>query len=349
MIPKKRNIDGKRVLHSRRGDDIVWNDPDIVLTINMNVDASGKSITQNFGVNMNIYVRYGFGEHVSKIRIYENTNSFSKDLDSGVDGNPVYTGLGIVWRNNYIYLEDPDLIEQLTITSSVNLVMQQLNFISVFQNLKKLDYGTNTSNLLNSFPYSSKLPNLEYLRCRPSGSSDGAGFYADWGTLSKLKWAHLTGGPAITGFNPFVGLPPNLYYFRFFFLSPWEMDLADYFTGNRIGVYVQPQNGVSEHRLKYSGGAVFPPVISEDPLYPIDYIVYQPNQVHYKVQGDELSQFILDFANQVTSVTTLQKRIRFAGSTPNTSYSDPSQSLFTTYIEALEHITETLGVTVQFT
>lgn len=349
MIPKKRNIDGKRVLHSRSGNNIVWNDPDIVLNININVDASGKSITHDFGANTNIYVRYGFGEHIGDVRAYLNTNSFSKDLDSGVDGNPVYTGLEPIWRNNYIYIEDPDLIEQLTLTSSVSNTMQHLNFISVFPNLKKLDYGTNVSSGFSSFPYALNLPNLEYLRCRPSNGPSGEGFYADWGAFTNLKWAHLTHGPSIVGFNPFEGLPPNLYYMRFYFLSAWEMDLADYFTGNRIGVYVQPQNNVSEHRLKYSGGAVFPSVISEDPLYPIDYIVYQTDKVHYKVQGDELSQFIIDFANQVTSVTTLQKRIRFAGSTPNTSYSDPSQSLFTTYSEALAHITETLGVTVQFT
>ena len=57
----------------------------------------------------------------------------------------------------------------------------------------------------------------------------------------------------------------------------------------------------------------------------------------------------MDFANQVTSVTTSQKIIRMVGMTPNTSYEDLSQPLFTTYASALAHITGTLKVTVRFT
>lgn len=125
------------------------------------------------------------------------------------------------------------------------------------------------------------------------------------------------------------------------------LDLKNFWNGNpnRMSVNMDNFTGTS---VTYSGGAKFPSVFSDIAGYGINYIYYHGENTGSKLTGTALSRFIVDFANQVTSVTSVNKRMRFVGSTADENYTDISQPHFTTYIAARAFITNTLGINLTF-
>ena len=288
-------------------------------------------------------------------------NRIDKNINRGIDGNSKtapFNETGFYFNKLYLSEIDRESITRLAFEAGSNIYIVSCTLNSPFPNLKifeqvvptRANFTVNIDTVSpGKFPESlaTNAPNLEKLSIRSSTSSS-----AEWTglpLLTSLKYLRLHLTPQNNNFNIFSHLPPNIYYFRSYFLSGITMELSEYYTGNRVGLYLEPQNNVSTHKLTYTGKAIFPSVISEDPNYPIDYIYFSTNNIKQKLTPTEVSKFLMDFANQVTSVTTSQKIIRMVGMTPNTSYEDLSQPLFTTYASALAHITGTLKVTVRFT
>lgn len=358
-VAQKKFNSEKRIFHSRQDNSIVWNEPDITLRNGINItNTTGAGVTYNFVKTLDyIVVRWGIGQNENLIKKFENTNLISKSLEKNLDNNGNWDTQNQSWNNNFFYIPNVDDIEEMVISSTlpnVFAVFELITFNKPFVNLKKIDFGNSALNLFSNFTsFISNLPNLYFLRLRLANGNVPSAFN-DLKNITSLKWLYITASPVLSeanAVNVFAQLPPNLYYLRFYMLGNYSFELSEFFTGKRIGLYLQPQNSLNSQTVTYAGGAVFPTILTEDSRYPIDYIVNQPSGIANKLNGDALSRFIVDFANQVNavSINSAGKRIIFSGSTPNTSYTDNSQPLFKTYASALNHITTTLGITVTFT
>ncbi|WP_313215007.1 hypothetical protein [Soonwooa sp.] len=217
----------------------------------------------------------------------------------------------------------------------------------------------NTGMSLNTSQNLSYLKNTKYLLL--VGFVGWESRLSEYSIFSKVKFLVSRTESNISVLD--AGGFPNAEIIQWYFNStasanPKYVDIAKFFRGTAKLVKIYKQHASVRVYLSYKGGARFPSVIelseslnftgfSADGIF---YVNAESNIIE-PVNPDELSRFLVDFANQVTAVNlpTAQKLIRIAGSSPNTSYTDNSQPKFKTYSAALNHITTTLGVTVQFT
>lgn len=269
--------------------------------------------------------------------------------------NIFQTGANTISRNlngsivnqftNLYTWNDTNLITEINF-SSTNCQITNMVFKNLMVNLKKLQNTVLTNGLfLGDFNFLSKTPNLDILKAVVSTNATNSTALLN----SSIKYLMILGAMnvAITS-----NLPTNLRYLHFMYSGGHIIDLKNYFNGVRCGLYFQLQNFNNlGDKLHYTGGALFPSVISEEAGMPVDYILYQGNGVGTKLTSDMFSQFIIDFANQVTAVNLVNKRIFVSGTTPNTSYTDNSKPIYKTYNDAFNFITKTvvsggLGVTI---
>ena len=371
---KYKYYKGKKILFSITGTEVVTGASD---RIQNNSSCMKFALSSNTAVNESI-------DNIFLLHLYPNNNhsrvvrwdnkqyiynasfdlreytglTISKNVNRGVDGNDKTNPInGSNYYTNRLYLTDEDRnsITKITFECATSIFISNIYFADYFPNLREIEqlYPSRVNGII-SFgdgvfcqSLAEFVPNLEKLVVRSgTGSNDT---WNDLPLLTSLKYFRSHYAPSRADFNIFTHLPPNLYYFRIYFIREMTMELSEYYTGNRVGLYLEAQNGISTHKLTYTGKAIFPSVISEDANYPIDYIYHSTSNINQKLTPTEVSKFLMDFANQVTAVTTSQKRIRLTGMVADELYEDLSQSLFTTYASALAHITGTLGVTVQFT
>lgn len=336
----KKISNDKRIIQKRYKDKLSYNDADF--RMELEIQAAAGTVIGDFEISVSntqvMWSSWNIGTNANRIKVHEDTNTMIKTFRSGVDGNGDF-------GNNYInfltvgsvYFSDLNF-NTMRIKGGTGL--KQYKWLSTDKTFTNVEYLYNTLNLHGSFVYVTYFPNLKYLEHYYSAQGTSDDNYLLTTKLEVLK----LGATDIDYSGLFSKFPPTLKYFhclgRF---GVAGFDLSNYFTGNRIGV------SINCRVLTYSGGAIFPSIL-EDSLYgAAEYIVYQQSNIATKLTSDMVSRFIVDFANQVTACNLRNKRMRFQGSTPNTSYTDNSQPLFTTYASALAHITNTLGITVQFT
>lgn len=343
----KKYSEENRILQTRSVSDVYFIDPDIEFTNGYTVpenNLESKIATITFDkVLTKAAARFNIGTNAELFKNYSGTNAITKDLNENTDGNGPRPGAASnFFYKNYLFLmeQDKSLIAKIS-TPSTSLEITPIGGNIIFnhgwESLKEIDFsvGTFVDNINTEV-----LPVLKILKLsfnRSTNENTFTGFKS-----SSLKYINLNRG-LIVDILPLLPLSVIYAHLRGY-ATEMIIDLKNYFIGHRMGVYVD-----NARALGYSGGAVFPAVISDDTDFRIEYILYQNSNVVNKLTGNSLSRFLLDFANQVISVECFYKRIRVRGSTPNTSYADLSQPLYKTYNEALSYITGTLGVTVTFT
>ena len=289
-----------------------------------------------------IVANWHYGNNTYKFSEYRNTKSFSKVTKINSDDNGPGNGALYQAFNGYVYLSDISSVESLMVSSN----------------------GTGIQSVSVNIPV--KLPNLKTYNCTIAQNPDWSFLEAMEGVVnlqfqtSTVGWSNissLTNSNLVSfiysGYNTSTIdimsiIPASLVYLRITQMSSQIIDIGRYFNGTRLGLSLSSNQSVRQ--VTYSGGAMFPSVMNDHSDYKIDYIFQILNLTSgLKMTPDEISRFLVDFANQVTACNLTNKRMRFQAHTTNTSYTDNSQPLFKTYATALAHITNTLGITVQFT
>lgn len=301
----------------------------------------------NFHTNQDIYSLWGIGDNKTIPRKNSNTNSVSKDANNNSDNNGVLPPIAL--SRNFIKLSNPLAVEKLTITDSVN----SCNTIDGTPNIKlpnlKQFIFTNNINIKSSNIVSFEkiqAPLLEKLDIRVQ--QEGV-MFPTISVFPNLKWCRLIGRD-INYSTLMSNISSDLEYLSIHLNTRSVVDIGNFFNGTRKALEIVPPYSSIDQGYIYNGDAVFPSVITDSEDFPIDYIFQLRTYIDsIKLTPDMVSKLLIDFANQVTSVTTTLKRIRLQAMPANTSYEDLSQPLFTTYASALTHITSTLGITVQFT
>lgn len=322
-----------------------------------NTGASPRWLKYDFGViQEKIIVHKAWGDNNSKMLVFENVSSITLNGNPEEDGNG--TASTSMSYHLHFWLSNPeDIVSMVWSSNSANnrTAFGKLQLDSSFINLEYFYVSRADSLGVTSFNQSkvTHLPKLKYLildsdnptlmnnlRFNESTSlrvykNLKESYSTDWifGSIKYLNCRYINSHKHFeidSFFNNGV---------RSF------LNIGTYFNGAAIGNIL--------YGMRYYGNAIFPKHITDSdiPLEIPEYIIYLANN-HFLVEPltpDELSQLIIDFANQVESIDVLNKKIRLQGLTPNTSYEDLSQPLFTTYTSALAHITDTLGITVSFT
>lgn len=313
--------------------------------------SDDRFVTYNFHTKLSFIVRcYGYtvDDFISKIDVSRDVSTFTKNLTVGEDGN--YSGYTTEPRLNLIYLPEDELskITKITCTSSSGGGLHTNVLFKLYKslpNLKELDLKTNTNmGRTRDVDFLNFTPNLKILKYRGF-----AGIALK--NHSSLKYVDI----ANADIPSFIeNIPNNVECILLNYVLENNIDLEKIFKGSVKSLTMSKSNAQAGLTINYNGGAIFPSIItntdSDFNLGPIlSWTITDQNKGN--LNGSVLSQFLIDFANQVTSVDlpTAQKLIRLRGLTPNTSHEDLSQPLFTTYASALTYITNTLGVTVQFT
>ncbi|WP_234110116.1 hypothetical protein [Chryseobacterium sp. R2A-55] len=287
-----------------------------------------------------IHVRWGSNDNL--MQEFFNVSEVTVDLTAGVNGNggtigqTSSTNFGI-----YFFISNPELVENMVWTTSSGntrtawgTAYLSERFINLkFLSIARADTLNNLSNIA--------LPTIQKLIILGDNTST---WNATAAGFTELK--HLTLG---VFFMDFSQLPTTL---RFLdgSIRNLNIDLKNFFINtNRMGLRVTALSSLTG-RVVYTGGAIFPPHIFEEPEMPISVIfeIYNLNTIYERPSPDMVSQFLIDFANQVLSVTLVNKRIAFTGCPPNTDFTDNSKPLYKTYQEAYNYIRYTLGVTITF-
>lgn len=337
----KIQIGGNRVLQRRRTDAVLFNDADIKISVTVNKSdrTTVGSLIVTFNKSLDIIANYGIGAN-SKIFKKVTGTSITKSFNINEDNNGAGNGSNLEeFSDNFFYLSAFDVTSITIGRTSDGIQTTTLQLLTLLPNL--LTY-------VNSIPQS---PDFTFLNSVPSviNLDFMAGTQNTWNNgYASLKNSNLK-ALVVRGYNgantPLINnLPNSLYYFRCVQLEGLQVDLKDFFTGNRVGfVSIGASIGGPVNRISYSGGAVFPSVLTES-VQSVDYILYQSSNVPNKITGDEFAQWLIDFANQVTAINLATKRITVQGTSPNTSYTDNSKPLFKTYTAARNHVVNTLGI-----
>ncbi|WP_027381879.1 hypothetical protein [Epilithonimonas caeni] len=334
---------GNRSLQRRISDNIVFNDADIKILVGISKTdrTTAGSLVVTFNKSLDIIANYGIGTNAN---IFKKTtsNSISKTFNINEDNNGSGNGLKDEdFPNNFFYLSIFD-ITSITISQTSNGIWK--TELQIFTNFPNLVNYTSSINQSPDFTFLSSLPgitNLDFAVSVTNGWAAG---------LTSLKNSNLK---ALTlrsynSVNPplMQNLPATLYYFKCTQLEGLQVDLKDYFTGNRVAfVSMGNSAGGPVNRLTYSGGAVFPSVLTEN-VQAVDYLLYQSTNTPNKLTSDQFSQFIIDMANQVTAVNLTTKRITVQGTSPNTSYTDNTKPIYQTYTAARNYLIGTLGIVI---
>jgi|GEM_PF-5048787 len=335
---KEIAVTGNRVLQVRTKGDRVFTNYDFTFRSSFPGSVVSGTVTLTImGSSQKTIVVWGIGGNADIFKSQTTPSSFVKDFTSGADNNG--TLVSNSYYDNYVFFEDLEKVTGISITSSNSNLYSaiSLGFLNKMPNLKQVNLSNDrVSNFATLFTH----PTLERitLSLDPSGGA-AINLRNAIATAPALKW--LTTNGYNTNLTAIVDvLPASVKYYRWSTFPNLAIDLKDYFNGNRVGLHAS-----YEGKLSYSGGAIFPSVLSEDSGQEIPYILYQNSQVSRKLTSDEFSQFIIDMANQVTSVTLANKRIYVSGTTPNTSYTDSSQPTYTTYTAARNRLVA-LGITI---
>lgn len=326
------------ILGVNKNRELVNGDPNIILDI-ATPSSSGFNIGYTFSVNSNQnYFTVYFKDIVSKITTGQNISSVTRNIS---DSQPDHINPPIGSSPAYIFFSEYSTTTSFNITWSYaygslkNMIFKkphpELLTVSAFYNIRSLHAGISPNQNIDYLPklrmfsgtYTSALKNL------PS--------------LTRL-FVNLTFDTAVSNEFSATSNFPKLRQLSGLIIG---LDLKDFWNGNpnRMSVNMGNYTGTS---VTYTGGAIFPSVISDADGFSIDYIYNQEANTTTKLTGTAFSKFIVDMANQVTSVTSTQKRIRAIGSSPDTSYTDNSQPYYKTYNTALAYL-NSLGVNISFT
>ena len=120
-----------------------------------------------------------------------------------------------------------------------------------------------------------------------------------------------------------------------------SLDLATILTGKLHQFFV-----VRVASLSYSGGGIFPSVITPTEYYTGNVIFQFPPTTVTTIDITSLNKLILDFANQVTTVTIINP-LMLTGRTPTNAYTDNSQPTYKTVAAALTYMRNVLGITIR--
>ncbi|PZU91639.1 MAG: hypothetical protein DI529_00285 [Chryseobacterium sp.] len=315
--------------------------------VNCTVNATDRSAVGSLVVTFNkplssIIGNYGIGANANSFKILNNVNSISKSFATNVDNNGAGNGSNYETFSNNILLSETAGITSITISQSGTGF--QSASISLGEEFSDL---VTYSITIPQAPNFSFLANIPLIKVLNFGISTGTFSNLQILSSSNLKALIMAGynttQPALLG-----NLPSSLYYLKIDQMTGYQIDLKNYFTGNRIGLNVG-QVGVGG--LSYSGGASFPKIIADSPDYKIDYILFQ-NNVYSKLTSNEAAQFLLDFANQVEQVTLqipASRKIRLIGTTEpldSVTTLDPTHTI-TTYGAAKTKI-QSLGISLTF-
>ncbi|MGV4413884.1 hypothetical protein [Chryseobacterium sp. T1] len=342
----------------------LYKDADITGTGEFNTGTSTNRYWKiDFGgVNQTrVLVESRWGDNINRFLIYENVSSIQVSMMPGVDGNGSSIGDTYASFQVNIYLSNPEDINTLIFSTNSN--NNRFNFYQPyskiskrFTNLTKVVLGTNSLNLchyLANTQYINPLGNLKRLESYgtlPNGGVFNQDTLRDINPLLEYLILHRVYlGSNTVDTMPFI--PPSVRYLSHVALGNSNVKIEQYFnSATRMGL--SHGNTFSGYgHTSYNGGASFPEHITETVDCPVPYIL-QLSLTNYNITTltpDMVSRFLVDFANQVKSVTLANKRIRLQGLSANTSYTDNTQPLFKTYASALNHITSTLGITVTFT
>jgi len=345
MIANKKHTNNSRIIQSRNANNVLFSDHDMYINIGINqVDRENTGdVIVTFDKQISLIVaNWHYGNNAKKFTEYRNTKSFSKVTKINSDDNGTGNGINYQVFPGYIYISEINSIESMTVSSN----------------------GTGIQNVGVKIPV--KLPNLKTYSCTIPQNPDWSFLDAmegvvnlqfqtstvGWSNMSSLTNSNLVSliysGYNTSSIDLVSVIPPSLIYLRVTQMTSQVIDIGRYFNGARLGLSFSGNQSLKQ--ATYSGGAIFPSVMNDHPDYKIDYIFQILNLLSgLKMTPDEVSRFLVDFANQVTACNLTNKRIRFGGHTANTSYTDSTQPLFTTYASALAHITGTLGITVTFT
>lgn len=350
----KKTVNDKRVLFSINSErKIHFDDADIVIKHSQSNDAPAQW-KLNTGINQNYFIRQ-YSQRDRPTDIAYNVSALMSDA-------PVFSSYSSY--HSYIFLTDMANITTFYhewVSSGGTGVVNSIWFKKDMPNLNSLRLVTGMGNSGCSFNLNQKLSYLRNVKFLMHGGftvwDDRFGEYAVMDkvkilisrTENNLKVIRNGGFPNCESLHWYCGNTltsnPQLY-----------IELSDAFRGNVKVLKIYSTHAQVRINLSYKGGAIFPSTIelSETLSFAGFFtsgIVYVNSASVNPMDSNELSRFLVDFANQVQSCTlpTAQKIIRIANQTPNTSYTDNSQPLFKTYSEALNHITSTLGITVTFT
>ena len=339
----------ERVLQKRNAlNSVIFNDYDILFVTGWNSSTPSKigTITITFNTNLNIISNWQVGSNLNLFK-KTNNNSISKNFNAGEDNNDNYTG-NFGSFNNCLYFDEAQRasVTAITITQSSNGF--QGTSVSIRKNFPNLVSYNNDIGQSPNFSFLNNIGNIVVLNLKISISS-----FSNLPVLasSNIK-ALILRGYNTTQPDLLKNLPLSLYYLEITQMTSFVVDLAQYFTGTRIAINFSTAQSVAG--VTYSGGASFPSAIADTPEYRITSLY---NQTNIRLTGNNLSRFIVDFANQVKTVNlgnSVAKKMKFTGASPDTSYEDLNQPLFTTYLTALDFITKStalggLGVAISFT
>lgn len=342
---------GKRVIQKRTPSQLMtFHDYDISIgwTINKADRTTVGNVTVTFDVNLDIFSNWQYGVNSNLFKENLNSMSVTKNLNINEDNNGEGNGGTYELISSFFYLKGSlDLVNKMTISQSSNGIQSAtLRIFTLFANLKEL-----VNNIPQTFDwiFLDSLPSIEYLTFSNNANSTQS-------NLLSLKNSNIK-ALQINGYNGFSqnslikNLPTNLYYLRITGLVTTDVELSEYFTGNRVGFVNSLSNSTNTfqflRKITYVGGAIFPSVLTEGKIK-VDYIFRQSNfaAASNKLTETECARFIVDLANQVTAVNLTQKRINFGGIVPDSAYVDNSKPLYKTYADAENYVKNTLGITI---
>lgn len=339
----KRYSNQIRVIDVRDISKITFRDFDVKFTISVN--NLSRDVGNSIGIGTNSLHRgaavFNLGSNANRY-VNFNANNVVKNININEDENGPGNGSNYeVFENNFIFFENPEAVKELNFTGA-----KGDNSVSAFEinkslkNLQKIKAQRAILPHFKFLEFTQQIKSIEWaLNTNPP---TGVSHLKDSGVV----WLKFSGYNTLGGSNFLYALPNDLYYFNFNYISSLathSINLADFFTGKRVGLSCATIN-----KLTYSGGAVFPSVLTELPGMEVDYILYHSNSVPNKLSAQETSRFLVDFANQVQQVNLVSKNIRLIGGSVDVNYSDNTQLFFKNYTEAINYITTVLKVTVRF-
>lgn len=318
---EKRDSNNARVLWSTSKAIDAFKDADITLSrsIGAHISATTKFTVSNTLAYF-ILQAYGSAEEIS---INNNVNNFSKTFTS----NNQTSG------NCFFYLSDLNTTSfNIEFSSAGNTFSGgNFRFNRVFPNLKSIEAAVSLASYRFSFSNNqdwNKLPSLAYFYGNHSTS------LSNCPTLRNGMIGSMDQNSLSTNYN-------NLR--RLFTLAGDDWEISKFFNGNplRSSLSVSSPNTGTTVKPRYRNKAHFPLIIGQDLDYPLPCIIDVAGFGTIAMPSDELSQMLIDFANQVTAVNIKTKLLKLKGS-PNTSYSDPAQPI-STYQAAVARITNSLS------
>jgi len=342
---KTKYINGQKVIRTVKSDGLTdsFGEQDMVFQCGFNTGSTPRWGKFDFKVNQTrVLIRVVWGENSYKMYEFLNVSSATISFMPGIDGNGGTVGMKFTNFQVIIYLSEPHLITnfETSTNSDNNRIGWGTYYINTNRcpNITKIKATNVDSTTISGI---SQLPlfYLEMISNNPSSITTA------FSSMSNLKYLILNVWSGdLTIFHP------NLRFFNGRIQNFPTFDLASFFCNtNRMGLILGGVYKPSNH-IKYDGGAIFPEHIVEEKGMPITYILLLNNTdfLITKPTPDMVSRFLVDFANQVKSVTLANKRIAFGGLPPNTAYEDLTQPLYKNYTDAMAYITGTLGITVTF-